>query len=116
MPKKAGVSHESRAKMLLTLKELQQQYPDGCTVTRLSQKLGWRNRETQRTVDDLVESGMIYGDYASEWVLTHLKGTILPKSGGYLLKVSPWGDEFLSHWNQLTKLSEARDHQYTEVV
>lgn len=105
----------SRARVLLELKRFQQEHPEGCTVTRLNQRLGWSSNETERTVDDLVESGMVFGDYAPPWVVTHIKGMILPKSGGYLLKVSPWGDEFLKHWDELTKLSKAQDHQYTEV-
>jgi hypothetical protein len=57
---------------------------------------------------------MVYGDYASHWVVSHIKSSKLPKTGGYLLKVSPWGDEFLKHWEELNKLSTATDHQYSE--
>jgi hypothetical protein len=57
---------------------------------------------------------MVYGDYLSPWVQDHIKGSILPESGGYLLKVSPWGDAFLKHWEELEKLSTARDHHYSE--
>jgi DNA-binding IclR family transcriptional regulator len=114
MPRRPGITHEARAKVLLELKEFQQQHPEGCTVTRLSLRLGWRKKETERTVDDLVESGMVYGDYVSPWVLTHPKGSKLVTSGD-LIKVSPWGDEFLRRWDELTKLAEARDHHYSEM-
>ena len=115
MPKKRGISHESRARAVLKLKTLQQIHPEGCTVTRLAQKLGWRNKETEETVEDLVQSGMIYGDYVSQWARTHLKGSKLPRSGAYLLKVSPYGDEFLRLWNELTRMAESRDHHYSEM-
>lgn len=114
MPKKRGISHLSRAILLLELKSFQQEHPDGCTVTRLNQRLRWRSTDTQKIVGDLVDTGMIYGDYLSEWTRTHLKGTVIPKSGGYLLKVSPWGDQFLKHWEELNKLSTATDHSYSE--
>ena len=71
--------------------------------------------DTQKIVDDLDESGMVHGDRVSPWVKAHLKGSILIKSGGYLLKVSPWGDEFLKHWEELNKLSAATNHHYSEL-
>jgi hypothetical protein len=58
---------------------------------------------------------MVYGDYVSPWTKNHIKSSILPESGGYLLKVSPWGDEFLKHWEELEKLSIARNHHYSEI-
>lgn len=90
---------------MLELKRFQQQNPDGCTVTRLSQLLNWRGTDTNTIVDDLVQSGMVYGDYLTPWVRTHPSGSKIPKTGNYLVKVSPWGDEFLKHWEELDKLS-----------
>jgi hypothetical protein len=33
----------------------------------------------------------------------------------HLLKVSPRGDEFPKHWEELTKLSTALDNHYSEL-
>jgi len=115
MPRKQGISHDARAKVMLELKTFQQSHPEGCALTRLNQRLGWNTNYTARVIDDLVSSGMVYGDYVSEWARTHHKSSTLSKSGDYLLKVSPWGDEFLKHWEELEKLSKARDHHYSEL-
>jgi hypothetical protein len=94
MARKPGISHEARAKLMQELKELHTKSPDGSAVTRLSQGLGWKSTDTQKVVDDLVMSGMVYWDYLSPWALTHPNRpkTKLLKSGTYLLKVSPWGE------------------------
>jgi hypothetical protein len=86
----------------------------GCTAARLRQKLSWRKKETDEVIDDLVSSGMVYGDYLSPWVTSHHKGSSVAGMP-YLLKVSPWGDEFLNHWEELDKLSTATDHHYSEL-
>jgi hypothetical protein len=96
------------------MKRFQQLHPEGCITTRLNQRLGWQSKDTMGVIDDLDLSGMICGDCVSSWAQSHIKGR-LPKSGGYLLKVSPWGDEFLSHWEELNKLSKARNHHYSEL-
>ncbi|MBI3859553.1 MAG: hypothetical protein HY296_04860 [Thaumarchaeota archaeon] len=116
MPKRPTISHEARVTVILALRAYQHEHPDGCTLTRLNQRLGWRTKETTKTINDLVQSGMVYGDYLTPWVLTHPNPKHrLFKSGGYLLKVSPWGDEFLKHWEELNKLGTARDHHYSEL-
>ncbi len=114
MPKRKGITHEARAKLMTELNQYQLLHPEGCTTTRLARNLGWSNDEAQKTVDDLAESGMVYGDYVSEWAKSHLKSAVLGKGGGYLLKVSPWGKEFLEHWDELGKLSVSRNHHYSE--
>ncbi len=68
-----------------------------------------------RMIDDLVSSGIIYGDYVFPWARLHTKEGKLTKSGGHLPKVSPWGDEFLKHWDELNRLSTARDHHHSEI-
>lgn len=80
----------------------------------LRQKLSWRKRETDEVIDNLVSSGMVYGDYLSPWVTSHHKGSSVAGMP-YLLKVSPWGNEFLKHWEELNKLATARDHHYSEL-
>jgi len=112
MPRISGISHEARARALLELRAFQQLHPEGCTLTRLNQRLGWKTKDTTRVVDDLVSSEMVYGEYVSDWARTHEKSSILSMSGGYLLTVSHWGDEFLKHWDELDRLSTARDHHY----
>jgi hypothetical protein len=113
MPKKRAITQDARAKVLLKLKAYQQEHPDGGTITTLRHLLGWKEKDTKKIVDDLVETAMIYGDYLSPWIRTHRRkdSKVLAP---YLLKVSPWGDEFLEHWEELTKLATATDHYYSE--
>ena len=58
---------------------------------------------------------MVYGDYLSPWSSSHIKPHKLTENMGYLLKVSPWGDQFLEHWKAITELAAARDHHYSEI-
>ncbi len=89
MPRRSGITQEARVRVMLELKKYQESDPRGCTATRLRQRLSWRKKETDKIIEDLVSSGMIYGDYLSSWVTSHHKGHSVAGLP-YLLKVSPW--------------------------
>ena len=59
---KKGISHEARAKLMLNLRDFQR---ESRRVYAYSSQpaLGVESSGTQKVVDDLVISGMIYGDY-----------------------------------------------------